>query len=61
MNIEIFLGVICVILLFVAYETLKLKRKQKENDRKRKQRKAGSPRKGNRKANRTGGKTTNSK
>tara|TARA_Y100001938_G_scaffold148602_1_gene232829 strand:+ start:44274 stop:44453 length:180 start_codon:yes stop_codon:yes gene_type:complete len=58
---EVFLGVLCVILLFVAYETLKLKQKQKENERRRKQRKAGSPRKGNRKANRTGGKATNSK
>ncbi len=58
---EIFLGVICVILLFVTYETLKLKQKQKENERTRKQRKAGPPRKGNRKTNRTGGKAANSK
>ena len=34
---EVFLGVLCVILLYVAYETLKLKRKQKENERRRKQ------------------------
>tara|TARA_R110002012_G_scaffold171966_1_gene336917 strand:- start:647 stop:832 length:186 start_codon:yes stop_codon:yes gene_type:complete len=61
MNIEIFLGVICAILLYVAYETLKLKKKQKEYDTKRKQRKAGSPRKGNRKANRTSGKAANIK
>ena len=58
---EIFLGVLCVILLYVAYETLKLKQKQKENERRRKQRKAGSPRKGYRKANRASGKATNSK
>ena len=58
---EVFLGVICVILLFVAYETLKLKKKQQEHERKRKQRKAGPPRKSYRKTNRTGGKVANSK
>ena len=58
---EVFLGVICVILLFVAYETLKLKQIQKENDRKRKQRKTGSPRKSYRKTNRESGKARNSK
>ena len=58
---EVFLGVVCVILLFVTWETIKLKQKEKENERRRKQRKAGSPRKGNRKANRSSGKATNSK
>ena len=58
---EVFLGVVCVILLFVAYETLKLKQKQKEHDTKRKQRKAGPSRKSYRKTNRTGGKAANSK
>ncbi len=60
MNIEIVLGVICVILLFIAWETIKLKKKEKENEQ-RKQQKTGSPRKGNRKANRTSGKATSSK
>ena len=58
---EVFLGVVCVILLFVTYETLKLKQIQKENDRKRKQRKTGSPRKGYRKTNRKSGKARDSK
>jgi len=61
MNIEIVLGVVCAILLYVTWETIKLKKKQKEHDTKRKQRKAGSPRKGNRKSNRSNGKATNSK
>ena len=52
---EVFLGVICVILLFVAYETLKLKQKQKENERRRKQRKTGPPRKSYRKTNKKNG------
>ena len=58
---EVFIGVLCVILLYVAYETLKLKQKQKENERRRKQRKTGSPRKGNRKTNRSNSKAANSK
>ena len=58
---EVFLGVLCVILLYVAYETLKLKRKQKENERRRKQRKAGPPRKSYRKTNRTSGKAASIK
>jgi len=58
---EIFLGVLCVILLYVAYETLKLKEKQKDNERRRKQKKTGSPRKGYRKTNRSSGKAANSK
>ena len=59
---EVFLGVVCVILLFVAYETIKLKQKEKDNEkRKRKQRKAGPSRKGNRKTNRQGGAARNSK
>jgi len=58
---EVFIGVICVILLYVAYETLKLKKKQKENDTKRKQQKTGPSRKGNRKTNRQGGAARNSK
>ena len=65
---EVFLGVICVILLFVAYETLKLKQKQKENERRKFSKKSGgarksgkTPRKSNRKADRTSGTATNSK
>ena len=58
---EVFLGVVCVILLFVKWETIKLKQKEKENERKRKQRKARPPRKSYRKANRTSGKAANSK
>ena len=49
---EVFLGVLCVILLFVAYETLKLKQKQKENERRRK---TGPPRKSYRKTNKKNG------
>ena len=60
-NMEIFLGVITVILLYVTFETVKLKQKEKENERKRKQQKTGSPRKSYRKTNRSSGKTTNSK
>ena len=58
---EVFIGVVCVILLFVAYETIKEKQKEKENERKRQQRKTGSSRKGNRKTNRQGGAARNSK
>ena len=58
---EVFLGVVCVILLFVTWETIKLKQKEKENERRRKQKKTGSPRKGNRKTNRSNSKAANSK
>jgi hypothetical protein len=58
---EVFLGVVCVILMYVTWETIKLKKKQKEHDTKKKQRKTGSSRKGNRKANRPSGKATSSK
>ena len=58
---EVFIGVLCVILLYVAYETIKQKQKEKENERRRKQKKARPPRKGNRKANRSNSKAANSK
>ena len=58
---EVFLGLVTVILLYVTWETIKLKRKEKENDRKSKQRKTGPSRKGNRKANRGNSKAKDSK
>ena len=57
---EVFLGVVCVILLFVTWETIKLKQEEKENERKRQQRKTRSSRKGNRKTNRKSGAARNS-
>jgi amino acid permease len=58
---EVFLGVICVILIYVTWEVIKQKQKEKENERRRKQKKARPPRKGNRKANRSNSKAANSK
>ena len=58
---EVFLGVICVILLYVTWEMIKQKQKERNNESKRKQRKTGSSRKSYRKTNRTGDKATNIK
>ena len=58
-GLELFFTVVCVILLYVTWETIK--QKKKENERKRKQRKTGSTRKSYRKTNRSNGKATNSK